>query len=159
MKANDETSVGNRATGTFTKAKVLLAAFAMCCPVVSWADANEWASTEEVLSVLEARRDGTLTIIHYSSSLPFCGYCIRNNEHFASAVESLEGQVDFYRVAIDPWQSLRDEQALLAFHEDKGMRLLGVPVVVVYRDGNVLGHIYGEQEDLTDQIRAKLNDL
>ena len=68
-------------------------------------------------------------------------------------------EADFYRVAIDPWQSLRDEHALLACHDERGLRLLGVPGVVIYRGGKIVTHIYGEQRDLPDQVQDVLEHL
>jgi hypothetical protein len=116
------------------------------------ADVPVVLEASEIPDIVYAQPKDTYLVIHYTSSLASCGFCMRNNDHFEGAIKRLGDHASFGSVITDPWQDFGHHEQLLPFHADQGYRLVGIPVVVVYQNGSVIWHSYGEQPEISDML-------
>lgn len=128
----------------------------ICNASTTMADVPVLLEAAGIPDVVAAQPEGTFLVVHYTSSLPNCGYCDRNNAHFLQASEALGGYATFAEVITDPWQSFGQQVELIRYHADLGVRMVGLPIVIVYQDGEVVWFKNGEHPELTASLRMGL---
>lgn len=90
-------------------------------------------------------------LVHFTSYDTNCGYCIKSNPYIEDVMQSYKGRLKVARISWEPWRSYAKQSKSIK----KEYWIRGIPMVVLYKDGEELWRGTGN----TPENKNKLADL
>lgn len=90
-------------------------------------------------------------LVHFTSYDENCGYCIKSNPYIEEVMQDYKDHLKVARISWEPWDSHAEQSKAIK----KEYWIKGIPMVILYKDGEELWRATGD----TPENKIKLTEL
>ncbi len=112
---------------------------------------------EEILTLKEdsilneIKNSNGYLLVHFSSYDPNCGYCARSNPYIDKLAKQYVSRLKVARLTWEPWTDY-----VKSVEIETQFRIRGIPLYILYQDGQELWHGHGFTEATLEKLESLL---